>query len=707
MTNSSGCPTHPTHPTHSTYVVGQPNPQSPPTPPRQSYTASHDHLPSPSPPPPQPDDDASLAIIFRYTSIPTIVLDSDLVIRQVSDSYVDQVSSESRREHVLGLHAFDFFDQHEAKINSLAARTAIQIAIDTRRHHYLDHIDGQFTWSIRIVPIFRHDTLQFLQMEFRDVTPERAKQLDLEERLDANETFRMLVQTVKDYAIFMLDPQGNVATWNAGAQCFKGYIRDEIVGQHFSRFYSEEDRANKKPEKEIFDALRDGRVEDEGWRYRKDGSKFWANVVITPVYRSGALLGFSKVTRDLSERRKAEAGLISAYEEASKLKSDFLANMSHEIRTPMHGMLSALTLLLDTHLDAEQLDLATVIHQSGQLLLQVINDILDYSKLASGCFSASQDVIHFGDVIQSVFKVHQKCCPEKITMDSNIDPRLPEAAMGDSLRFRQIMQNLISNAIKFTENGHVQMNATLEGEDEHHYHVLTQVIDSGIGVPPLVVDTLFTPFTQLDNTATKRHQGTGLGLSICKSLAEIMGGSIGFHPNPDGHGSVFWFTAKLGKVQQSHHIDVANTRLDALTLSPTTQPFEEIRLAAVNKRILLSEDNPINQKVMLKILAGLGFHSVDLAINGEQAVSMSIKDPPPYHVILMDINMPIVDGVTATKMIRGAGIRIPIVAMTANALKGHAEEYIAEGMSEYVPKPVDRNLLVKVLLRCLGQDQPG
>jgi len=318
------------------YVIappkGQPRSAPTPTPPDDSYSAA----PTPFPAPQVDSHEDAFCLVFRYTPIPTVVLDSDLVIREVSESYVD-VSSECRRESVLGLPAGAFFGQHPAFLTTLEALEAIEIAITTTRPYTRRCIDDQVTWDIRIVPIFRHGSLWYVQMEFQDVSAARRKQLELEEQLTANETFRILVETVKDYAIFMLDPGGHIATWNQGAQRFKGYKRDEIVGRHFSQFYGQEDRDNRKPDRELAEALRDGRVEDEGWRYRKDGSKFWANVVITPVYRGDTLLGFSKVTRDLSERRKAEAELISAYEESSKLKSDFLANMSHEIRTPMHG----------------------------------------------------------------------------------------------------------------------------------------------------------------------------------------------------------------------------------------------------------------------------------------------------------------------------------------------------------------------------------
>jgi osomolarity two-component system sensor histidine kinase TcsA len=478
-----------------------------------------------------------------------------------------------------------------------------------------------------------------------------------------------------------------------------------VIGKHFSNFYGQEDRDNGKPERELRDALRDGRVEDEGWRYRKDGSRFWANVVITSVYKDDVLLGFSKVTRDLTERKQAESELIAAYEDASRLKSEFLANMSHEIRTPMHGMLSALTLLLDTRLDPEQLELTKVIEESGEILLQVINDILDYSKLASGCFSISHDIINVPEIVQSVFRSHQKTC--HVPLESTLDPRLPSAAEGDPLRYRQIVQNLLSNAVKFTETGYVRIHATLQDEDESSFTILTEIIDSGIGIPAGQGGSLFTPFTQFDNSATKRYKGTGLGLSICKSLAELMGGHIGFRPNPDGSGSIFWFTAKLRKVKEIAQLEVLREKLEDLSSPMPKLPLQEIQEAAVDKRVLLAEDNPINQKVMLKLLARMGFDNVDLAADGREAVRLSTDSTKAYDFILMDINMPILDGVQATREIRKAGLHVPIIAMTANALKGQKESYIAKGMTAYVAKPVDRKLLVKLLMSCLQREEPG
>lgn len=374
----------------------------------------------------------------------------------------------------------------------------------------------------------------------------------------------------------------------------------------------------------------------------------------------------------------------------------------------MHGLLSALTLLLDTKLDFDQLDLARVIQESGEVLLQVINDILDYSKLANGSFSISHDIINIADIVHSVHLAQQKLFGPSVNFEIHLDPRIPKAGEGDSLRYRQIIQNLVSNAAKFTEGGSVRVNARLEDEDEDTSLIRTEVVDTGIGVPEASANALFTPFTQFDNSATKRYKGIGLGLSICKSLSELMGGEIGFHPNPGGHGSVFWFTIKLKKCKQFQAIETPCLELERpRTRTPAVAVYmEEMKEVAVSKRVLLAEDNFINRKVMLRMLAGLGFRNIDVAVDGKEAVAKTILSADeqhasvPYDLVLMDVNMPVQDGVSATQELRERGYHMPIIAMTANALKGHAEAYIAKGMTGYIAKPVDRKLLVKVLLSC-------
>jgi osomolarity two-component system sensor histidine kinase TcsA len=463
------------------------------------------------------------------------------------------------------------------------------------------------------------------------------------------------------------------------------------------------------------------------------------------VYSNGVHVGFGKVTRDLTERKAAELQVIAAYEESDNLKSQFLANMSHEIRTPMHGMLSANLLLLGTQLTDDQLDLANIIEESGQVLLQVINDILDYSKLAAGGFSVISDIMNISQIIHSVARGYQMTLKHGVTFDLRLSPDLPKIVKGDSLRYRQVVQNLLSNGSKFTEHGSVSLQVSVSEESDDEYTILTEIIDTGIGIEGSAGRLLFTPFTQFDTSRTKRFQGTGLGLSISKSLTELMGGHIKFRPNPSGRGSIFSFTVKVQKVPiESPTPAQLQLATENLSLTPSVDPADLIKTIAASKRLLLAEDNPINQRIMLKVLKALGFTNIAAVSDGVEAVrlmtssdterpALSIKsvpasDPglrdepnvdfPPessllsrpaaqrFDLILMDINMPRMDGFGATTAIRNLGVWVPIVAMTANALRGDREQCIRNGMNDYISKPVKREQLVEVLKRWLIDGTP-
>lgn len=560
------------------------------------------------------------------------------------------------------------------------------------------------SWRARVVPVFSDHELLSIFLEWHQ-GPLTVTEDDLvKPGFLTDEAFRILVDGVKDYAIFLLDTKGYIATWNQGAQLLKGYERDEIIGKHFSIFYSKGDIDIKKPEMELEICMREGRVEDEGWRYRKDGSRFWANVIITAVYKNGVHVGFGKVTRDLSERKSAESRLIAAYEESEKLKSDFLANMSHEIRTPMHGMLSACTLLLDTPLSTRQRDIVGIMDESGEVLLQIINDILDYSKLASGTFSIHSDIVGVTSIITSVVRGAQTTLPPSVLFEVFLAPDLPKSVQGDPLRYRQILQNIVGNAAKFTEKGSIRVKASVQSEDVDSYTVLTEVTDTGIGVPKEGAPSLFTPFMQFDTTTTKQYKGTGLGLSIAKSLTELMGGRIGYRPNPDGHGSVFWFTARFKKIKSlekmhdwKNPITVTERVATPVPSSDLEELQKELKIVSSIKNLLVVEDNLINQKVMLGMLRSIGFKNVGLASNGAEAVKIVRGKPAAYDAVLMDINMPVMDGFAATRDIRAAGIYVPIVAMTAYALKGDKERCLESGMNDYIAKPVNKERLIKVL----------
>ena len=623
--------------------------------------------------------------IFSLTSIPTIVLDPSRTILQVSQGFCD-VSGFSPTD-CIEFKLTDFVDRIPF-LHVTSIQQDIHHAVTTRRHCHCEPVAVQEkSWETHIVPIFdKSGELVYIVLEFNDVPNEVTEKQSQKNLLQPSDTYRLLVDTVKDYAIFLLDSTGHVITWNTGANILKQYTANEIIGKHFSTFYSDADIKAKVPEMELEVAVRDGKFEDSGWRYRKDSSRFWANVVITPSYRNDSLVGFTKVTRDMTESHAAQARLVAEYEEASKLKSQFLANMSHEIRSPMHGMLSALGLLMETGLNAEQSELAGIIEDSGSILLQVINDILDYSKLSSGAFQTNSIDMSIRDTINAVIRNTETGLKPGLKLHLKIDPNVPNRIRGDPLRFRQILQNIVINAVKFTEVGAVELSVQVIKEKGTMIKLLTEVADTGVGVPTQSVGLLFTPFTQLDNSVTKRFKGTGLGLSICKSLVERMGGSIGFRRNPTGVGSVFWFTVTMTKSQvglQNHSIIAA---------FPVTNSF-------ASKKLLLVEDNQVNQKVMVNTLTKLGFTDVDVAEDGVQAVEAFQRYK--YDLILMDISMPRKSGTEATREIRALGSEIPIIAITANALKGDAERFIAAGMSDYISKPVDRRVLANMLIKWL------
>jgi osomolarity two-component system sensor histidine kinase TcsA len=393
----------------------------------------------------------------------------------------------------------------------------------------------------------------------------------------------------------------------------------------------------------------------------------------------------------MTERHLADEQMVADYEEASKLKSQFLANMSHEIRSPMHGMLSAVTLLVETKLDPEQRDLAGIIEESGSILLQVINDILDYSKLSSGVFQMNSTDLSVRDTVQAVIRSTLTGLKPGLELQYHIDPAIPEKLNGDPLRFRQVLQNIIGNAVKFTESGRIDVAVHLLAKTASIVEIMTEISDTGVGIPEASAKTLFTPFTQLDNSATKRFKGTGLGLSICKSLVELMHGTIGFRANTPLPGSTFYFTVTMSQVLQPS------------TPLPIDQPTFPLPLVTTAKRILLVDDNPINQRVMVKMLKMLGFTKVDVASDGRQGVDLYMDQKKGHHdLVIMDVSMPILDGVAATQEIRHSGSSVPIIAMTANALKGDAEAFIAAGMDGYIAKPVDRTLLVVLLSKWLS-----
>ena len=361
---------------------------------------------------------------------------------------------------------------------------------------------------------------------------------------DGGRIYQLMVDSVRDYAIFMLDPNGHVASWNRGAERIKGYSADEIIGQHFSVFYPPEDIASDKPGLELEVAGIEGRFEDEGLRIRKDGTAFWANVIITAVRDDdGSLIGFAKVTRDLTERRRAEdraiadARRLAQAEIANTTKSEFLAAMSHELRTPLNaigGYIELLSLGLGGPVTAEQADYLERIRKSQRHLLGIISDVLNFSRVEAGQLTYEIKPISLRDVIESVTPMVE---PQAASKNLEIRTELPPpgcVALGDRTRVDQILLNLLSNAVKFTAaGGSVTVRCAVSDATAS-----IAVADTGRGVPLEKQESIFEPFVQLGRSLSSAHEGMGLGLSISRDLARAMNGDLTVS-SKSGQGSTF------------------------------------------------------------------------------------------------------------------------------------------------------------------------
>ncbi len=462
---------------------------------------------------------------------------------------------------------------------------------------------------------------------------------------------------------------------------------------------------------------------------------------------------------EIGERQRVEEDLALARDqalEASRLKSEFLATVSHEIRTPMNGIIGMTELLLETELDETQIEFANIVHHEAFALLEIINDILDFSKIEAGKLILGSMPFSLRAVFGSMRELFgPKAVEQSLGFSVKVSPAIPDVVIGDSGRLRQVLINLVGNAFKFTESGHINVVAELKERMEGQAQIFISVEDTGIGVSANAQHTLFDSFTQADGSITRRYGGTGLGLAISKRLVELMDGQIGVESTP-GVGSTFWFTAVLSEADakseaSTGHMNeksqirtipslppLPNSTRSRLTMNLNTQPtkFEPQARATVTNLgaraeirnettawaqvpagsasisvpesetiILLVEDNAINQQLAQLQLKQLGFtcHAVS---SGRAAVAEIDATPDRYTIVLMDCQMPDMDGFAATRAIRLQEAQhnghIPIIAMTANAMQGDRERCLAAGMDDYISKPVSKQALKDALDRWLA-----
>lgn len=457
-----------------------------------------------------------------------------------------------RAEEIAGKHFSTFYTQEarERQHPQFELRTALSDG-SYEEEGWRVRKDGTLFWANVIITTLYDDDGKHIGFASvtRDLSERKAALQSNHEStiavFAAEDAFNSMVAAVKDYAIFVLDPVGNVRTWNTGAERIKGYTAEEIIGKHFSIFYTESAKAINHPRFELDEARTNGSYEEQGWRIRKDGSQFWASVTITRMTgANGITSGFLKVTRDLTEYKLNESALETARDEAilaNDMKSRFVANVTHEIRTPLSGIVGLSQLITeDEHENEKTREIGSRIFDASKQLLAILNDLLDFSRLEAGKVAVEHKPYDLRAVLDEIVGLLSPQSEKKcIALTANIEDTVPPDLVGDENKIRQVLMNLVHNAIKFTARGGVEISVERAGDS-----LLFSVTDTGVGIADNLQHTLFRPFVQAEETTARVYGGTGLGLSISQQYVELMKGEIGLSSKP-GQGTTAWFSLPL------------------------------------------------------------------------------------------------------------------------------------------------------------------
>ena len=535
--------------------------------------------------------------------------------------------------------------------------------------------DGTRFWANVVITALRDENGKLLAFSkiTRDLTERR---LRAEQLRQSEERFRLLVESVTDYAIFMLDPQGMVTSWNAGAERIKGYTREEILGKHFSNFYPPEDVEAGKPWLELAIARRDGRAEDQGWRLRKNGERFWARVVVSALYdRRGELRGFGKVTQDLSAQRH-----IQELEAAANRVNEFIAMLAHEIRNPIAPIQSAVSVMRRSALDAAaQERMRDVIERQARRLARIADDMADISRVTRGALKIEREPLDPAQVIERAVEAAMpqiEAAGHDLQLD--VPPGLP-LIDGDLERLVQVFGNLLSNAARYTPaGGEIRVWARPE-----HEQVAIGIRDNGRGISAQDLPKIFGMFMQGRTALERVGRGLGVGLALARNIVELHAGTIEAQSEGEGKGAQFI------------------VRLPMSTEPSARAAPEEAQTerAGASRRILIVDDNIDAANSLNLLLIALG-HETKLAYDGASAIAAFDEFQP--EIVLLDIGLPGMNGYEVAKELRSRRSNIRIVAVTGWGQAEDRSRSAAAGFDLHLMKPLDEEKLAQAMLLELG-----
>jgi len=602
-----------------------------------------------------------------------------------------------RAEEIVGQHFSRFYQPEDVE----AGKPARELEIARTKGHYREEgwrvrKDGSLFWVSVVISAVREDGGQlsgFLKIT-RDLTDRKRSEDALRE---SEETFRLLVEAVQDHAIFMLDPEGRIVSWNPGAERIKGYRAEEVIGTHFSRFYLQEDLDAGKPARELAVAVEEGRYDEEGWRLRKDGSSFWASVTITPVRDAGGTLrGFAKVTQDLTRRRQTEQQKMQLVreqtaraeaEKTNQVKDEFLAILSHELRTPLNAIVGWAHLLRSgaALAPAQVARGLEAIERNATIQTRIVTDVLDISRMTSGKVRLNPRRVDPGDAVAAAIDtVRPAADAKRIDLRASL-PATPEFVYADPDRLQQVVWNLLQNAVKFTPAGG-RVDAQLV---HRRSHVEITISDTGVGIGPDFLPHVFDSFRQADSSSTRRHGGLGLGLAIVKRLVELHGGQVQARSEGHGRGTTVSVRLPLMALTTDAHAPAAD------------EPRATTRLEGVS--VLVVDDHEDTRELVAAALGQLGA-KVLTARDAPEGLALLRERRP--DVLLCDLEMPGESGYELVEKVRalpvdGGGLT-PAIALTAYARDEDRVRALVAGFQRHIAKPARPDDLAAAVAALVG-----